>query len=73
MHLMFLNAKKVIIVHSEGNEASKRVVEKSGFQFEYMVHDEDLLPDNTMTDKHWYNLYNADHLHNFNVQWGDNA
>lgn len=65
-----LDAKKVIIVHSEGNEGSKRVIQKCGFDFEYTVHNEDLLPDGSITDKHWYALYNADHLRDFNVQWG---
>lgn len=64
-----LEAKKIVIVCSKGNDASKRVIEKSGFEFEYTVHDEDLLPDGTMTDKHWYSLYNADHLRDFNVTW----
>jgi len=68
-----LHAKKVIIVVSEGNDASRRVIEKSGFKFEYTVHDEDLLPDGTVTDKHWYCLYNADHLKDFNVVWGDKS
>lgn len=65
-----LRANKVIIVHSEGNNASRRVIEKSGFQFEYTVHNEDLLPDGSVTDKHWYSLYDADHLKDFNVKWG---
>jgi ribosomal-protein-serine acetyltransferase len=65
-----LNAKKVIIVVSEGNDASRRVIEKAGFHFEYTVHDEDVLPDGSITDKHWYSLYNADHLNDFNVTWG---
>lgn len=65
-----LDAKKVIIVHSEGNDASRRAIEKSGFEFEYTVHNEDLLPDGTITDKHWYALYNANHLADFNVTWG---
>ena len=65
-----LDAKKVIIVHSEGNEASRRVIQKAGFKFEYTVHNEDLLPDGTITDKHWYSLYNANHLNDFNVKWG---
>lgn len=65
-----LDAKKVIIVHSEGNEGSKRVIEKAGFEFEYTVHNEDVLPDGSITDKHWYSLYNADHLRDFNVIWG---
>ena len=35
MHLMFWMPGKVIIVHSEGNDASRRVIEKAGFDFEY--------------------------------------
>lgn len=66
-----LDAKKVIIVHSKGNDASKRVIEKCGFEFEYTVHNEDVLPDGSITDKHWYCLYNAQHLTNFNVKWGE--
>jgi RimJ/RimL family protein N-acetyltransferase len=64
-----LDAKKVIIVHSKGNEASKRVIEKCGFEFEYTVHDEDVLPDGSITDKYWYALYDARHLSDFNVKW----
>ena len=65
-----LKANKVIIVHSEGNDASRRVIEKAGFEFEYTVHNEDQLPDGSITNKHWYCLYNADHLQDFNVKWG---
>lgn len=65
-----LEAKKVVIVHSDGNEASKRVIQKAGFEFEYTVHNEDRLPDGSVTDKHWYALYNADHLRDFNMRWG---
>ncbi len=65
-----LDAKKVTIVVSESNNASRRVIEKAGFKYEYTVHDEDVLPDGSITDKHWYSLYNADHLNDFNVKWG---
>jgi len=66
-----LNAKKVTIVVSQGNDSSRRVIEKTGFEFEYTVHDEDILPDGSITNKHWYALYNADHLDDFNVRWGE--
>lgn len=65
-----IDANKVIIIYSDGNEASRRVIEKCGFNFEYTVKQEDKLPNGDIVDKHHYSLFNGDHLNDFNVKWG---
>ena len=65
-----LDANKVIICHANGNEGSKRVIEKCGFDFEYTAKKDDILPNGEWTDSHFYSLFNADHLRDFNVRWG---
>lgn len=66
-----LQASKVIIAHAQGNEASKRVIEKAGFEFEYNAKKDTLLPNGEFTDHPHYSLFSADHLNDFNVTWGD--
>lgn len=65
-----LQANKVSIMHADGNEGSKRVIEKSGFVFEYTAIKDDALPDGSLTDAHHYSLFNADHLRDCQVRWG---
>jgi len=64
-----LQANKVIIIYSDGNCASRRVIGKCGFNFEYTVKQEDKLPNGEIVDKQYYSLFNADHLKDFNVKW----
>jgi RimJ/RimL family protein N-acetyltransferase len=64
------DANKIIISHGEGNAASRRVIEKSGFIFEYTAKNDYSKPDGSFIDHHYYRLWNADHLKDFNVTWG---
>lgn len=64
-----LQANKVVIHHADGNEGSKRVIEKSGFEFEYTSIKDTQLPNGEFVDHHSYSLFNADHLRDFNVRW----
>ena len=66
-----LHANKVIIAHADGNENSKRVIERAGFQFEYTALKDSHLPSGKSVDHHFYYLFDADHLRDFNVKWGD--
>jgi len=66
-----LQANKVIIAHADGNEASKRVIEKCGFKHEYVAQKDAMLPSGEFVDHPHYCLFNADHLKDFNVSWGD--
>jgi RimJ/RimL family protein N-acetyltransferase len=65
-----LNANKVIIAHAQGNEASKRVIEKAGFEFEYVAKKDALLPNGELVNHPFYCLFDANHLKDFNVTWG---
>lgn len=66
-----LHASKVIIAHADGNENSKRVIERCGFEFEYTAVKDACLPSGEMVDHHFYSVFNADHLRDFHVKWGD--
>jgi RimJ/RimL family protein N-acetyltransferase len=66
-----LDANKVIVMHAEGNEASKRVIEKCGLEFEFKSIKDIRLPNGKFADHYNYSLFNADHLCDFNVKWGD--
>ena len=65
-----LSASKVIICHSGGNDASRRVIEKLGFEKEGVFKKDDHLPDGTITDKHWYARFNTDGLPDLDARWG---
>jgi ribosomal-protein-serine acetyltransferase len=65
-----LKANKVTICHADKNEASKRVIEKCGFIFEYTKKNSQL-PNGEFVDDHNYSLFSADHLRDFNVMWGE--
>ncbi len=62
---------KILIEHADGNDASRRVIEKAGFEFEYIVKGENFLNDGTCVDEYLYGLFNADHLDDFDVRWGE--
>lgn len=65
-----IDANKVIICHADGNEASKRVIEKAGFNGEYITIKDQALPNGEFVDHHFYSVFNADHLKDFSVIWG---
>ncbi len=62
-------ATKVTIAHAEGNNASKRVIEKCGFELEYVALKDSQLPNGEFVDHPHYYLFNANHLADFNVKW----
>lgn len=64
-----LSASKVTICHATGNEASKRVIEKLGFEKEGVFRRDDILPDGTVTDKHWYARFNTEGLPELSIKW----
>ena len=65
-----LQANKVVIDFADGNENSRRVVERCGLQFEYTDVKGEILPNGAIVDRHRYTCFNADHLRDFNVRWG---
>ena len=67
-----LQARKVIISHATGNDASRRVIEKSGFKFEYISKQDYETPRGEYLDHHFYSLFDANHLSDFQVEWGRN-
>ena len=64
-----LDAHKVLIEHAEGNEASKRVIEKCGFELEGVQKKSNMLPNGEFVDHPTYGIFNADHLSDFSVKW----
>ncbi|PCH99836.1 MAG: hypothetical protein COB76_04790 [Alphaproteobacteria bacterium] len=66
------NAKKITIDYYEGNIASKRVIEKCDFVFvETKPKAHQSFATGEYMDVHCYSIDNANHLHDFNVKWGD--
>ena len=64
-----LAATKVKICHSAGNDASKRVIEKLGFEKEGVFKRDARLNDGTITDHHWYARFDDNNLTNLKVTW----
>lgn len=64
-----LNAKKVGICHVDGNEASRRVIEKLGFVKTGHIADDDTLNDGTRVGQHWYARYDTKGLPDLKVIW----
>jgi len=64
-----LQANKVIIAHACANEASKRVIQKCGFEHEYRVQKDYYTPRGEIFDHDFYCLWNADHLNDIPVKW----
>lgn len=64
-----LGAKKIGICHADRNEASKRVIEKLGFEKKGYIADDALLNDGTSVGHHWYARYNDKNLPELKVTW----
>ncbi len=64
-----LKANKVVIAHAEGNDASRRVIEKCGFAHEYTSLKDYYAPDGSVYDHHYYSLFHCNHLKDFDVRW----
>jgi RimJ/RimL family protein N-acetyltransferase len=65
-----LSASKIGICHAEGNEESRRVIEKLGFVKEGVFKDSAHLPDGTITNHHWYARFDDKNLPKLDVRWG---
>jgi RimJ/RimL family protein N-acetyltransferase len=64
-----LGMKKVGIAHADGNEGSKRVIEKLGFQKEGVFERASLLNDGRMVAQHWYARFDEKDLPYLEVKW----
>lgn len=67
-----LNARKVTICHAGGNDASRRIIEKLGFDKEGVFRQAEILPDGEITDRHWYARFNPEGLPDLKVTWRQN-
>lgn len=65
-----LSASKVSIFHGDGNAASQRVIEKTGFEKEGVLRQHHSLPDGSTVDEHVYSLLNEKSLPPLDVKWG---
>lgn len=64
-----LAARKVIIGHAEGNEASAAVIHSLGYSFEATIRYGTTLPDNTVVDAHRYARFDTNNLPHLDVRW----
>jgi RimJ/RimL family protein N-acetyltransferase len=65
-----LNARRVEICAATSNAASRRVIEKLGYDLESLKKADALLPDGTVTGHADYVRYNTDGLPSLDVTWG---
>lgn len=65
-----MGAKRVTIGHAEGNEASRRVIEKLGFSLECRRAKATVLPDGSLVDSFEYVRLDAEGLPPLDVTWG---
>ena len=64
-----LASTKVKIAHAGGNESSRRIIEKLGFEKEGVLKRERRLPNGTVYDIHWYARFDDKNLPPLDVQW----
>jgi len=57
-----LKARKIVSFHADGNENSRRVIEKLGFEKEGILRRQHLLPGNRLVDEHYYGLFDKSRL-----------
>jgi RimJ/RimL family protein N-acetyltransferase len=65
-----LGAKKLVSMHAQGNDGSRRVLEKTGFTCDEILPACHMLADGRMVDEHRYSLGDADNLKIVDVSWG---
>ena len=65
-----LNARTVAICHADGNEASRRVIERIGFHYEGRLKNEGVLPDGRVVDKLWYSFTDISQVPALECSWG---
>jgi RimJ/RimL family protein N-acetyltransferase len=66
-----LGMRRVGITHSEGNEASRRIVEKLGFSPEAIHRAGNPLPGGRVADRCCYARFDLFGLPPLDVQWGE--
>lgn len=64
-----LSASKVTIAHAGANHASRRVIEKLGFEHEGIFRNDKRLPDGTVTDHYWYARFDTKGLPQLDIRW----
>lgn len=64
-----LNARAVMIGHADGNEASKNVITKLGFDYEGCTKCAEKLPNGDIVDSHSFSRINLDGLPDLDVRW----
>ena len=64
-----LDARSVMIGYAAGNEHSKNVIEKLGFEFEGCATLAHELPNGNIVDELTYSRTNTDGLPNLNIKW----
>jgi RimJ/RimL family protein N-acetyltransferase len=65
-----MGMRRVVIGHAQGNDASRRVIEKLGFVPEYQRTGAHKLPDDRLVDDFGYVRLNAENLPPLDVSWG---
>lgn len=65
-----VGAKRVVIGHAGGNDASRRVIEKLGFELESRRKKASVLPDGSVVDAFFYARLNDKDLPPLDVRWG---
>ena len=65
-----LGARKVMIHHAGGNDGSRRVIGKLGFEREGILRGESFLPDGTITDHYHYGRFDITGLPELEITWG---
>lgn len=65
-----LAARRVEVMAATANAASRKVIEKLGFQLESLREADALLPDGSVTGHAEYVRYNTDGLPDLKVEWG---
>ena len=65
-----LNARRVMIAAATANTASRKVIEKNGYELESLMKADHFLPDGSVTGTAQYVRYNIDGLAPLDVMWG---
>jgi RimJ/RimL family protein N-acetyltransferase len=65
-----LNARTVAICHADGNDNSRRVIERLGLTYEGRSIGADITPDGVVHDRLWYSTTDTTRLPELDVRWG---
>lgn len=64
-----LSARTVAICHADGNEPSRRVIERAGFHYEGRLRNDTILPDGTIKDRLVYSHTDIRDVPALDVRW----